>query len=157
MCILCHFFNAFWTWGIMVSLCTAFISLFTAVKVARLTCTMYMTLELCFMCLLNGGSTAVLLLISSDTCIDFLHRAQLVSQDFQVPMERKVQGYDNSFLHNVLLAFKIQSWGKRLIPKDTSYYLNNDKNRLFTFKIGLYLYVKEDILRHCLQFFKVLI
>lgn len=61
---------------------------------------MYMTLELSFMCLLNVGSTTVLLLISSDICIDLLHRAQLVSQDFQVPMERKVQGYDNSFLHN---------------------------------------------------------
>lgn len=141
----------------MVSLSTAFINLFTAAEVASLTCTMYITLELCFMCLLNVGSTTVLLLISSDICIDFLHRAQLVSQDFQVPMERRVQGYDNSFLHNTLLASKILCWGKRLKHKDTSCCLKNGKNRLFTFKMDPYLYVKQGILRHCLQFFKVLI
>lgn len=67
---------------------------------ASLMCTMYMTLEMCFTSKLNVGYPTVLLLISSDICIDFLHRDQLVSQDFQVPMERKVQGYDNSCLHD---------------------------------------------------------
>jgi len=59
-----------------------------------------MTLKVCFTYKLNVVYTTVLLLISSDICIVFLHRAQLVSQDFQVPMERKVQGYDNSCLHD---------------------------------------------------------
>lgn len=61
---------------------------------------MFFVLEVCFTYELNDGYTRVLFLIFSDICIDFLFRAQLVSQDFRVPMERKVQGYDHSCFHD---------------------------------------------------------